>query len=158
MPRTCAAATPGALSPYACLPDSPRDHPCTTMLESAEQGPTLSERAYESTLRSLRTKLLKAHFALRDAKRQVIVIVSGSDGAGKGELVQRFAEWLDPRAVITHAFWDESDEEEERPHFYRFWRAMPGAGRVGIFFGSWSGLPDFTFLIDCKMRPGMAPI
>ncbi|MCE9600882.1 MAG: polyphosphate:AMP phosphotransferase [Gemmatimonadetes bacterium] len=111
------------------------------MFEQAEKGLTLSDRAYETTVRYLRSKLLSAHFALRDTKRQVVVIVSGADGAGKGELVHRLNEWLDPRGVVTHAFWDASDEEEERPHFWRFWRAMPGKGRVGIFFGSWYTRP-----------------
>ncbi len=111
------------------------------MLEQAEKGLTLSDRAYETTVRHLRTKLLAAHFALRDTRRQVIVIVSGSSGAGKGELVHRLNEWLDPRGVSTQAFWDDSDEAVERPHFWRFWQAMPGAGRVGIFFGSWYTRP-----------------
>jgi len=39
--------------------------------------------------------------------------------------------------VETHAFWEQSDEERERPPYWRFWRAMPGRGRIGIFFGSW---------------------
>lgn len=111
------------------------------MLETVEQGLTLTERAYERHLRTLRPALLKAHFALQGTGRQVLVIVSGSDGAGKGELVHRLNEWLDPRGVSTTAFWDHSDEETERPHFYRFWRAMPGAGKIGIFFGSWYTLP-----------------
>jgi polyphosphate:AMP phosphotransferase len=111
------------------------------MLEHAEQGLTLSDRAYETTVRHLRTKLLAAHFALRATRRQVVVIVSGSSGAGKGELVHRLNEWLDPRGVSTQAFWDDSDEATERPHFWRFWQAMPGAGRVGIFFGSWYSRP-----------------
>jgi len=111
------------------------------MFDQVERGLTLSDRAYETTVRSLRTKLLAAHFALRETRRQVIVIISGADGAGKGELVHRFAEWLDPRGLVTHAFWDDSDEETQRPHFYRFWKAMPGAGRVGVFFGSWYTRP-----------------
>ncbi len=127
------------------------------MLEAAEQGLTLSERAYETTLRHLRTRLLKAHFALRDTRRQVIVIVSGSEGAGKGELVHRFNEWLDPRAVITQAFWDASDEDEERPHFYRFWRAMPGNGRVGIFFGSWYTSPIIDRVTKARRKREFVP-
>ncbi len=111
------------------------------MLESAEKGATLSDKRYDAAVLRLRSKLLTAHFALRGLKRQVIVIVSGADGAGKGELVHRLNEWLDPRGVVTHAFWDRSDEESERPHFYRFWRAMPGHGRVGVFFGSWYTRP-----------------
>ncbi len=127
------------------------------MFEQAEKGLALSDRAYETTVRHLRSKLLAAHFALRDTKRQVLVIVSGADGAGKGELVHRLNEWLDPRGVITHAFWDASDEETERPHFFRFWRAMPGAGRVGILFGSWYTRPIIERVTKQRRKREFAP-
>jgi polyphosphate:AMP phosphotransferase len=107
------------------------------MLQTAELGHTISRQAYAARLPRLRERLLNAHFALRERKFPVIVIVSGADGAGKGGLVQRLNEWLDPRGVSTHAFWTPSDEERERPEYWRFWRAMPGRGRIGIFFGSW---------------------
>jgi AMP-polyphosphate phosphotransferase len=71
----------------------------------------------------------------------VIVIVSGADGAGKGEVVHRLNEWLDPRGVDTQAFWQTSDEERERPRWWRFWRSLPARGRVGILFGSWYSEP-----------------
>ena len=111
------------------------------MFEAAELGHTLSPSRYDARLPDLRARLLSAHLALRDRKFPVIVIVSGADGAGKGELVHCLNEWLDPRGVATHAFWEESEEEEERPEFWRFWRAMPARGRVGIFFGSWYTRP-----------------
>ena len=111
------------------------------MFEAAELGHTLSQRDYEAALPKLRAELLSAHFDLRTQPFPVIVIVSGADGAGKGDLVHRLNEWLDPRGVETHAFWDESDEERERPPHWRFWRALPGRGRVGIFFGSWYTSP-----------------
>jgi AMP-polyphosphate phosphotransferase len=108
------------------------------MFEEAERRPhRVTDTRYDSLVPKLRASLLKAHFAHRDSDRQVIVIVSGADGAGKGELVHRLNEWLDPRGVETHAFWDLTDEEREHPHFWRYWRAMPGRGRVGVFFGSW---------------------
>jgi polyphosphate:AMP phosphotransferase len=34
-----------------------------------------------------------------------------------------------------------TDEEAERPTMYRFWRALPPKGEMGIFFGSWYSLP-----------------
>ena len=111
------------------------------MFEAAELGHTLSPSRYDARLPDLRARLLSAHLALRDRKFPVIVIVSGADGAGKGELVHCLNEWLDPRGVATHAFWEESEEEDERPEFWRFWRAMPARGRVGIFFGSWYTRP-----------------
>ena len=111
------------------------------MLATAELGHTLTQKAYDAALPKLRARLLQAHLDLRSRKFPVIVIVSGADGAGKGELVHRLNEWLDPRGVATHAFWGASDEELERPEFWRFWRALPGRGRIGILFGSWYTAP-----------------
>ena len=111
------------------------------MFEAAELGNALTPKRYDAELPKLRSDLLNTHFDLRDKKFQVIVIVSGADGAGKGELVHRLNEWLDPRGVQTHAFWETSDEERERPPYWLFWRAMPGRGRIGIFFGSWYTAP-----------------
>jgi len=111
------------------------------MLATAELGHTLSQKSYDAELPKLRARLLQAHLDLRTRKFPVIIIVSGADGAGKGELVHRLNSWLDPRGVATHAFWDASDEELERPEFWRFWRAMPGRGRIGILFGSWYTAP-----------------
>lgn len=111
------------------------------MLATAELGHTLSQKTYDAELPKLRARLLQAHLDLRSRKFPVIIIVSGADGAGKGELVHRLNGWLDPRGVATHAFWDASDEEQERPEFWRFWRAMPGRGRIGILFGSWYTAP-----------------
>jgi polyphosphate:AMP phosphotransferase len=111
------------------------------MFEAAELGHVISPKTYKAELPRLRERLLTAHFNLRGRKFPVLVIVSGADGAGKGELVQRLNEWLEPRGVETHAFWEPSDEERERPPYWRFWRAMPGRGRIGILFGSWYSDP-----------------
>ena len=45
---------------------------------------------------------------------------------------------------LTHTFSianDPSDEEIERPRFWRFWRVLPPRGKIGIFFGSWYTYP-----------------
>ena len=111
------------------------------MFEAAELGRRLTKAEYEAALAKLRPALLEAHFALKDTKVPVIVVVSGADGAGKGEVVHRLNEWLDPRGVDTQAFWQISDEERERPRWWRFWRSLPARGRVGILFGSWYSEP-----------------
>jgi polyphosphate:AMP phosphotransferase len=48
---------------------------------------------------------------------------------------------MDPRHIDTHAFDDPSDEEIERPPMWRYWRALPPNGRIGILFGSWYTAP-----------------
>jgi AMP-polyphosphate phosphotransferase len=67
----------------------------------------------------------------------VIVVIAGVETAGKGQVVKRLNEWLDARGVQSVAFWDESDEERQRPRQWRFWRALPPAGTIAILFGSW---------------------
>lgn len=111
------------------------------MFESAELGQRISKGEYDSRLPALRAALVQAHFALKGTQTPLIIIVSGADGAGKGELVHRLNEWLDPRGVDTHAFWQTSDEERERPPYWRFWRCLPSRGRVAILFGSWYTAP-----------------
>jgi polyphosphate:AMP phosphotransferase len=44
---------------------------------------------------------------------------------------------MDPRHIETHAFPAPSDEERERPSMWRYWRALPPRGKLGIMFGSW---------------------
>ncbi len=111
------------------------------MFECVELGHRLAKEQYDAELPRLRSELLQAHFQLRGRDFPVIIIVSGADGAGKGALVHRLNDWLDPHGVETHAFWEASDEERERPPYWRFWRAMPGRGRIGILFGSWYSEP-----------------
>ncbi len=111
------------------------------MFESAELGRTLSKSEYERRLPGLRAKLIQAGFALKRARLPVIIIISGVDGAGKGEVVHRLNEWFDPRGLDTHSFWHETAEEREHPYYWHFWQALPARGRIGLLFGSWYTQP-----------------
>jgi polyphosphate:AMP phosphotransferase len=107
------------------------------MFEAAELGRKLPKREFERRLPELRARLVQAEFALKQAKMPVIIILSGVDGAGKGDVVHRLNEWLDPRGVDIHAFWHETEEEREHPPYWHFWQALPARGRIGLLFGSW---------------------
>lgn len=122
------------------------------MFEAAELNQKVSKAEFEAALPELRSRLLAAQRALRGKKRAVIVIVSGVEGAGKSEVVNRLHEWLDARGLTTHAFWRDSDEERERPRFWRFWRALPPRGTIGILFGSWYTQPIIDRVFR-KSRP-----
>jgi polyphosphate:AMP phosphotransferase len=111
------------------------------MFETLELGRRVKHKQFESAETDLRHRLLKAQFELAERPYPVIVIVSGVEGAGKGTVVHRFNKWMDARFIDTHAFWDSSDEENSRPFYWRFWRAMPAKGRIGVFFGSWYTKP-----------------
>lgn len=112
------------------------------MFESAEIGHKLSKSDYRDAIPALRAALLEAQVNLFEKhKTPVIVLVSGQDGAGKGETINVLYEWMDPRFLSTLAFSQPSDEERERPPMWRYWRSLPAKGRVGIFAGSWYSDP-----------------
>ncbi|MCE9640244.1 MAG: polyphosphate:AMP phosphotransferase [Betaproteobacteria bacterium] len=112
------------------------------MFESAELGHRISDREYDRAEPGLREALLKAQYDLLAKKNfPVIIVIGGVDGAGKGETVNILNEWMDPRHIITHAFGEMSDEERERPRMWRYWRALPPKGRIGILFGAWHTEP-----------------
>jgi len=111
------------------------------MFETAELGRKVSKQEYRKREPELHTALLEAQRKLRESDTGVVIIVSGVEGAGKGAVVNRLHQWLDARGLRTSAFWDSSDEELDRPAFWRFWRALPPRGTVGVLFGSWYTLP-----------------
>jgi len=99
------------------------------MFEAAELGRRLSKAEFKAREPELHTRLLAAQRGLRGADFPVVVIISGVEGAGQGEVVNRLNTWLDSRGIQTRAFWDETDEERGRP---RFWRTLPARGSIAI--------------------------
>jgi len=112
------------------------------MFESAELNHDISKAVYRREEAKLRQALLDAQNDLKQSGRcAVLVLIAGVEGAGKGEMVNLLNEWMDPRYIEARAFNLPSDEEAERPHMWRFWRALPPRGRIGIFFGAWHTQP-----------------
>ncbi|HTP66046.1 MAG TPA: polyphosphate:AMP phosphotransferase [Geobacteraceae bacterium] len=112
------------------------------MFESAELGHKISKANYKKEVPALREALLDAQLELRQrAGFQVIILISGVDGAGKGETVNILNEWMDPRHIRTHALDDPTDEELDRPVMWRYWRILPPKGEIGILFRSWYSAP-----------------
>jgi polyphosphate:AMP phosphotransferase len=107
------------------------------MFEATKVGRTVGKEEFKDQRDELRTQLLEAQRELRETNIPVVVIVSGVEAAGKGEVVNRLNEWLDTRGLQTFAFWELSDEELERPRYWRFWRALPARGDIAILFGGW---------------------
>ena len=116
------------------------------MFEAVELDQRLSKSDYEAKLPDLRSALLNAQLALQETDTRVFLIIAGMDGAGKAEVVNRLSEWLDARGVDTNTYWLPSDEERERPPYWRYWRSFPTRGRIGIHFAAWYQelIPDFA--------------
>ena len=133
------------------------------MFESAELGHSITDREYDRKEPKLREALLKVQYDLLANKSfPVVIVIGGVDGAGKGETVNILNEWMDPRHIVTHAFGEMSDEERERPRMWRYWRALPPKGRIGILFGAWHTEPIVNRVIgkidDAQLELAMEEI
>ncbi|HEX8593403.1 MAG TPA: polyphosphate:AMP phosphotransferase [Pseudomonas sp.] len=108
------------------------------MFESAEIGHVIAKETYDAEVPALREALLDAQFELHEqAGRQIIVLINGIEGAGKGETVKLLNEWMDPRFIEVRTFDSQTDEELAHPTAWRYWRQLPAKGKMGIFFGNW---------------------
>jgi polyphosphate:AMP phosphotransferase len=112
------------------------------MFRTAELGQKVPKSEFNQREPVLRQALLEAQANLRvNSEFPVIILFAGVDGAGKGDTVNLLNEWMDPRWLLTRAFDAPSDEERDRPEYWRFWRNLPPKGHIGLFLSSWYSQP-----------------
>jgi polyphosphate:AMP phosphotransferase len=108
------------------------------MFETAELGCKVAKKEYEAEIPGLRTRLLELQFELRERDFPVIVLLAGDDRKACNDVLNILHEWLDPRFLHANAWGRPTDEVRERPLFWRYWRALPPRGRIGVFVRAWS--------------------
>jgi polyphosphate:AMP phosphotransferase len=111
------------------------------MFETAELGRALGKEEFKAERKALRVGLLRAQADLASAGFPVVILINGVDGAGKGKLLHRLNQWLDPRYVTTRAYEPPTDEERQRPPYWRYWMWQPPRGNIALFLGSWYTTP-----------------
>ena len=108
------------------------------MFEPAEVGAAISKAEYRERAPAVRQTLLEAQQELRASGAfPVIVLLAGFEAAGRSETDNLLNAWMDPRWVVTSAWGEPSDEERERPAFWRYWRRFPPRGQIGLFHHAW---------------------
>ena len=126
------------------------------MFESAELGHIIDRETFRKEVPKLRAALLDAQYDMMEKREfPVVILISGVDGSGKGETINLLYSWMDPRHISTLAFSAPSDEERSRPYMWRYWRALPPKGKVGIFAGSWYSQPIADRIVGKMKRAEM---
>jgi polyphosphate:AMP phosphotransferase len=108
------------------------------MFEIAELGRTLGKAEYEEEVPRLRTELLKAQRAVEDDGFAVVIVVEGNDDTIKTEVLKLLNEWFDTRTLVTRAFDEPTDEQRQRPEYWRYWMALPPRGRIALVMDGWT--------------------
>jgi polyphosphate:AMP phosphotransferase len=108
------------------------------MLDELPRPHRVPKGEYERAQGTLRVDLINAQFELRNRDFPVIVLVAGDDRVAVNESVQLLHDWMDARFLVTRVFTEPTEEERQRPLFWRYWRALPARGKVGVHVGSWA--------------------
>jgi AMP-polyphosphate phosphotransferase len=109
------------------------------MLETLDLKKKLSKSVYSKQMKELQERLRQLQYAARDAEVPVVVCLEGWDTAGKGAMVKKLTERLDPR-LFRVLPGTEPTPLEQRYHFlWRYQVALPNDGEMAVFDHSWYG-------------------
>ena len=107
------------------------------MAISPETRKKIKTKDYERELAHLQEELVRLQRWIRHKGLKVVVIFEGRDAAGKGGVIKRITERLNPRVVRVVALGTPSDREKTQWWFQRYVAELPGAGEMVLFDRSW---------------------
>jgi len=112
----------------AQLPDSVADAP-------GAEG--VDRRRYFTELLRLQRELIRLQDWVVDQKLKLVVLFEGRDAAGKGGVIKRVTQRLNPRLCRTVALSAPSERERTQWYFQRYVAHLPAAGEIVLFDRSW---------------------
>ena len=99
--------------------------------------PSMDRRVYFCNLLELQAELIKLQDWVEHNKEKVVVIFEGRDSAGKGGVIKRITQRLNPRVVRVVALPAPSDREKTQWYFQRYVPHLPAGGEIVLFDRSW---------------------
>jgi len=100
---------------------------------------SMDKDEYKEKLAKLQRKLAEMQIELANSDRSLVLVFEGWDAAGKGGIIKRLTQALNPRGYDTYPTPAPTPEEKSHTHLWRFARNMPEPGHIAIFDRSWYG-------------------
>lgn len=108
-------------------------------LDSLEGGSEsgLDRRRYFRDLLHLQHELVRLQDWVQHKKLRVVVLFEGRDSAGKGGVIKRITQRLNPRVCRVVALPAPSERERTQWYFQRYVTHLPAGGEIVLFDRSW---------------------
>jgi len=118
-----------------------KDNKSATQVEAkqkSDQKPRkLKTKFYEKELENLQEELVKLQEWIKHKGLKVVVIFEGRDAAGKGGVIKRITQRLNPRICRVVALGTPTEKEKTEWYFQRYVPHLPAAGEMVLFDRSW---------------------
>ena len=98
---------------------------------------TIDRRVYFQSLIRLQSELIKLQDWVQHSKEKVVVLFEGRDSAGKGGVIKRITQRLNPRVARVVALPAPTDREKTQWYFQRYVPHLPAGGEIVLFDRSW---------------------
>jgi polyphosphate kinase len=98
---------------------------------------TIDRRFYFKELFRLQGELVKLQDWILRNKLKLVVLFEGRDAAGKGGVIKRITQRLNPRVCRVAALPAPSERERTQWYFQRYVAHLPAAGEIVLFDRSW---------------------
>ncbi|MGF1659527.1 MAG: polyphosphate kinase 2 [Rubrimonas sp.] len=98
---------------------------------------TLDRRFYFRELFRLQAELVKLQYWMAQTGEKMVIIFEGRDAAGKGGVIKRITQRLNPRTCRTVALPAPSERERSQWYFQRYVPHLPAAGEMVLLDRSW---------------------
>ncbi len=102
-----------------------------------DKPPKLKRKFYESELQRLQVELVKLQEWVRHKNLKVVVVFEGRDAAGKGGVIKRISQCLNPRICRIVALGTPTEREKTQWYFQRYTPHLPAGGEIVLFDRSW---------------------
>lgn len=106
-------------------------------MKKEDSKKSISWEVYEKELERLQTELVKLQEWVKYKGLKVVVIFEGRDAAGKGGVIKRITQRLNPRVCRVVALGKPTERELTQWYFQRYTPHLPAAGEIVLFDRSW---------------------
>lgn len=107
------------------------------MLETLDLSLAVDKTEYKSRLTRLQSRLHQLQRACWTTNLATLVVFEGWGASGKGNVIRKLTQRLEPRGFSLHAIQEPRTVERHLPWMWRFWVRLPNWGHMGIFSHSW---------------------
>ncbi len=102
-----------------------------------EEPKKLKKKVYFKELEKLQLELVHLHNWVKQQGLRVVVVFEGRDAAGKGGVIKRITQRLNPRVCKVVALGIPTEREKSQWYFQRYVQHLPAAGEMALFDRSW---------------------
>lgn len=103
----------------------------------SKKQPKIDNDVYEAELARLQEELVILQEWIKQEGKKVVVLFEGRDAAGKGGVIKRITEYVNPRHCRVVALGTPTEREKTQWYFQRYVPHLPAAGEMVLFDRSW---------------------